>query len=328
MRQAAFVFLLLVLLFPARAGGQQNQTLGDVLAQNSISSSSLSSVSHLNDPITSYTTLNTDREFLIAYYLAAPQNELRFPLLLTRLDKRSGKWQEASLTDMKVQLGKGTRQQAQDDCIGSAVDLESNDNWYYLDLHWDPSAGCLVILNHDLTVRQTLTGWTAAIFKSGLLVYEGNTVHFAAVHPLMLFLYDPASRKSQEIYPQKDDPFRKDFSERLKKVIDDKRCRENDWSCAPNEFESSVSQPIEVNDETHSLAFRVDFDTVGFLPREEAEGSGKWDDDQYVYIYQLNPFRWREFSVYDLKPKFGTDSLKDLLAPEKLSQVFATPPSR
>ncbi len=70
-------------------------------------------------------------------------------------------------------------------------------------------------MNHDLTVHQTLTGWTAAFFKSGLLVYEGNMVHFAPVHPVTLFLYDPVANKSREIYPQKNDPFRKNFSERL-----------------------------------------------------------------------------------------------------------------
>jgi len=229
------------------------------------------------------------------------------------------------LTDLKVKIFEGTEQETQDDCIGSALRLEGNGNWYYLDLHWNPSAGCLVILNHDLTVHQTLTGWTAAFFKSGLLVYEGNMVHFAPVHPETLFLYDPVARKSQEIYPQKNDLFRKSFSERLKEVIDEKRCQENNWACDPNDFESSAG-PIEVNDETDSLAFRADFETVGFLEREEAEDSGKWDDDDYVYIYRLQPLRWREFSVYDLKSKFATDSLKDLLTPEKLRQVFATPP--
>ncbi len=324
MRQVAFASLLLVLLFPGYVGGQQNPTLAEVLKQNSVSLH-LSSVAHLNDPITSYATLNTDREFLIAYYLVNPGNELHFPLLLTRFDKRSGKWQEALLTGLKANIFEGPEPEMQADCIGSALRLEGIRNWYYLDLHWTPSAGCLVILNHDLTVHQTLPGWTAAFFKSGLLVCEGNMVHFAPVHAMTLFLYDPVVNKSQKIYPQKNDPFRRDFSERLEDVINEKRCQENNWACDPEDFDSGIG-PIEVNDETQSLAFRVGFGTGGFLPSEEAEASGKWDDDEYVYIYRLNPLRWREFSVYDLKPKFGTDSLKDLLAPEKLGQVFATPP--
>jgi hypothetical protein len=327
MWRVAFASLLLVLCCPRYAGGQQNQTLADVLKQGLLPFQ-VGSVSHLSDPITSFATLNDNHEFLIAYYLVNPGNELHFPLFLTRFDKRSRKWQEASLTGLRVKIFEGTEQETQEDCIGSALRLEGNGDWYYLDLHWNPSAGCLVILNRDLSVDQTLTGWTAAFFKSGLLAYQGNMVHFAPVHPATLFLYDPVAHQSQEIYPQKNDPFRKRFSERLGMVVDEKRCQENNWPCDPNDFESSIVYPIEVNDATHSLAFRVEFETPGFLPQEEAQGKGMWDDDQYVYIYQLDPPRWREFSVHDLKPKFGSDSLKDLLIPEKLSQVFATPPFR
>ena len=141
-------------------------------------------------------------------------------------------------------------------------------------------------------------------------------VHFAPVNPETLFLYDPVTDKSQEIYPRKNDPFRKNFSERLGEIIDEKRCQDNNWPCDPSDFESRIA-PIEVNDATRSLAFRVEFGTEGLLTRGEDEDSGKWDDDEYVYIYQLRPPRWREFSIYDLKPKFGTASLKGLLARQR-----------
>lgn len=327
MWQAAVISLLLVLLFPGYVGGQQDQTLADVLKQSSVPFR-FRSVPHLNDRITSYATLNTDREFVIAYDLVGPGNELHFPLFLSRFDKQSGKWQEMPFTDLKVKIFEGTEPETQDVCIGSALSLERNGNWYYLDLHWTPSAGCVVIFNYDLTVHQTLPGSTVAFFRSVLLAYAGNMKHFAPVHAETLFLYDPVTPKSQEIYPQKRDPLRKGFSERLEKVIDEKRCQENDWPCDPNNFESSIGDPVEVNDETHSLAFRVKFTTQGFLPCEEAAGSGQWDDGQYVYIYRTDPLRWREFPAPDLKLRFGTDSLKDLLRPEKLRQVFATPPSQ
>jgi hypothetical protein len=153
MRYAAVAALLLVSLLPAYVVGDQDRTLAQVLAHNSLTYDS-SSVSHLNDPITSYATLNNENEFVIAYYLVAPRNELHFPLLLARFDKQSGKWQEASLTDLKVKLFEGKSLVAQDECIGSAVRLARNSNWYYLDLHWNPLAGCLLILKHDLSVHQ------------------------------------------------------------------------------------------------------------------------------------------------------------------------------
>ena len=327
MRRAAGALLLLGLLVPVHASGQQAPTLAEVLRQNSVTSH-LSGVSHLNEAITSYATLNTEREFVIAYYLVTPRNELRFPLLIARFDKRSNKWLEASLSALKVKTSGGTGSATQDDCLGSAVRLEGNDDWYYLDLHLSPSAGCVVVLSHYLTVHQTFGGWSAAMFKSGVLVYEGNMVQSAPVHPATLLVYDPVTRESQKIYPQKRDPMRKEFSERLAKLIDEARCRDNNWRCDPNDFESSIVQPIEVNDATHSLAFRVVFGTQGFIPRDEAAGSGEQAVDRYVYVYQIKPTRWREFSADDVESSFGTDSLKELLTPRKLRRVFATPSPR
>jgi hypothetical protein len=212
----------------------------------------------------------------------------------------------------------------EDDCLGSVLSIARNGGWHYLNLHFNPSAGCLLILNRDLTVSQTLGGWTVAFFHSGLLVYEGDMVHFADVHPETLFLYDPAQHKTLQIYPQKNDPFRDNFSTRLEKAIDHQRCAENNLACEPDRFTSQIDS-VEVNDETKSLAFHVSFEPDGFVLREEAETSGNWNDDHYVYVYRVHPFQWRQFSVYDLKPKFGTDSLKGLLTPDKLKEVFSTP---
>ena len=325
MWQAAVASLALVLLFPRFVVGQQNETLADALRRDAVPTTQ-DSIHHLNDPITSYAELNTDQEFLIAYYLATPQNELRFPLMLARFDKQSEKWRETSFTGLKVKVLVGGIRWWEDDCIGSVMSVEHNGDWYYLNLHWNPSAGCMVILNRDLTVHQTLTGWTAAFFKSGSLLYKGSMVHFAPVHPETLFLYDPSADKSQRIYPQENDPLRRDFSKRLEKILDKNQCQENQ-ACNPETFETAIDK-IEVNDTTDSLAFRVDFSPIGFLDTEAAQDSGQWDDDQYVYLYRFNPLRWREFSIYDLKPKFGTDSLKELLTPEKLDKVFATPAPR
>jgi len=179
-----------------------------------------------------------------------------------------------------------------------------------------------------LTVHQTLAGWSAAVFKSGLLAYEGNLVQSAPIHPAKLFIYDPVARESQMIYPQKRDPARRDFSGRLARLIDETQCRENNWPCDPDDFESSIAEPIEINDATQALAFRVVFGTQGFIPRNEAAGSGEQAVDRYVYVYQLKPQRWREFSADDFESRFGTEPLRELLTPRKLRQVFASPSPR
>jgi hypothetical protein len=311
------------LLLGGGASAQQNPTLAGILKQEGVPLPP-SEIPHRDSQVTSYAALNDDREFLIAYYLDNPENELRFPLFLTLFDKRSTKWHHVELSDVKVNIFAGTDYELPDDCLGSVLSVKRDHASYYLDIHLTPSAGCLLILKQDLSVSQTLDGWTAGFFKSGLLVYSGDMVHFADVHPETLFLYDPVTKKRLQLYPPKHDPFRDDFSTRLEKVIDHNRCAENNWACEPDRF-ATVIDSIEVNDETKSLAFRASFETEGFLMRDQAETTDQWDDDQYAYIYQLHPLRWREFSIYDLKPKFGTDSLREMLAPAKLKQVFSTP---
>lgn len=211
------------------------------------------------------------------------------------------------------------------DCLGPVINIVKHEELYYLSLDLTPSAGCIVILRDDFTTDQTLAGTIEEFFPSGLMLYMGAMVHFADVHPETLWLYDPHKRTSTLMYPQPNDPLREAFSARLKSALNDQQCQTNNWSCDPSQFSSTISVPLQVNDQTNAFAFRVQFDTDGFLTREEAEDSGNWDDDEYVYVYQLSPFRWREFSIYDLKPKFGTDSLRDLLAPGLIDKVLATP---
>lgn len=310
-------------LLAGEATAQQNPTLADVLKQEGLPTPPIS-VPHVNSRITSYASMNDHREFVIAYYLDNPKNELRFPLFVTLFDKQSGRWRHVELTDIKLQVFEGTDHQIQDDCLGSVLGISRQNDQYFLNLHFNPSAGCLLVLNTDLTVNHTLAGSPVACFKSGSFVWIGDMVHFSDIHAETLFLYHPGTRNSQQIYPLKNDPLRDDFSTRLERVINKKQCAENNWACEPDRFATEIDS-VEVNDETNALAFQAAFTTEGFLTREEAESSGQWDDDDYVYFYRFNPLRWREFSVYDLKPKFGSDSLKELLTPSKLKLVFSTP---
>ena len=317
------LFLTYVVLLSAAGKSlraQQHLTLADVLQQESIPFPP-ASIPRLNALITSYATLNDSQGFLVAYYLADPGTDtLRPPLCLARYSKATGRWRDVALEPEQIQQASRLK----DWNIGSVQSLTRRGTNYYLQIHWGPSAGSILILTDDLSVRDAVGGWTRGWYKSGDVLYEGNMTHFVEVKPETLWLYDAESRESRELYPQPDDPLRNAFSAKLAKVIDENRCRLRNWDCNPKNFSTEIDE-VELNDETRALAARVRFYAEGFLDRDEAENSGKFDDDDYVYIYQLQPFRWREFSVYDLKPKFGTDSLKELLTPGKIDAVFATP---
>jgi len=323
MRRVFFAGWLSLSLLISYSFAQEPETLSEVLRRDGLSVSALA-ISNARSAISSYSTLNDDQEFVIAYYLVDPsdRNRLRPPLMVARLQKNSGKWSQASIQGAQVDA-LGRRAELKSDCLGSVLQIQRHDDLYFLDLHLNPSAGCILILNHNLTLHRTLGGSTEAFFKSGPMVYLGNMVHFAPIHPEKVFLYDLKTDRSNQIYPQVDDPFRREFSARLSKVIDQTKCRENNWPCDPQEFESSIAAPIEVNDETHSLGFKIKFSPAGFVSREDAEKNDQWTGYQYVYIYQVTPMRWRAFSADDLKRKFGTNSVKELLTQDKLRQVFA-----
>jgi hypothetical protein len=314
-------YVILALWFGNCAVGQQTETLAEVLTRNSIRTNTVPS-SRLDSRITSYAVLNDPQEFAIAYYLFREDNELRFPLLILRLDKRTGEWRDAELKDLPVFVHSQTNADTFSvDCLGSVLRIRHEEDRYYLDLHFNPSAGCLLILKQDFTVDATLPGWHVAFLK-GLVLWEQDMIHFASTHPAQLWMYDVRRKNSERLYPQLGDPLREDFKHRLAAVADPNKCRTYNWPCNPDQFGSDI-EDVAVNQQTGAFAIRVGFSTEGFLTREEAENSGAWDDDEYVYIYRLNPFGWRAFSIYDLKPKFGTDSLTELLAPDKLRVAFA-----
>jgi len=149
--------------------GQQTETLADVLAHNSIATDAAAIV-RLHSPVTSYEVVNDSQEFVIGYYLAHEDNQLDFPLFLSRLDKGTGEWRHAELKDIKVSDPDQTDGGSfKTDCLGSVTKIKHKADRYYLDLHWNPSAECLLILHDDLTVDNTLPGWELAVLKGVVL---------------------------------------------------------------------------------------------------------------------------------------------------------------
>ncbi len=244
-------------------------------------------------------------------------------MLLARYDKENRAWRSVAFAEKQLLVSdmKG----ADVSCLGSVMLAQHKGQFYYLQVHWNPSAGCFIVLNDNLSFHDAHTGGAERFFQSGLVISSGNTVHFADVHPETIFLYDPRTRTSSPIYPPPNDPFRSDFSARLQQVINRDLCGERNWACDPSSFSSTIWQSVFINDQTNSVAMDVEFGTDGFLDDAERDRGSQFDDDRYAYVFQLTPFRWREFPIYDLKAKFGTDSLDELVTPEMIKRVFATP---
>ena len=319
MRLRLIFVVVLVCTCARMLHGQQYSTLLEALQQAFLPAPP-AWLPHRTALITSYATLNDQSEFVIAYYLADSKTQLLAgPLYITRFEKTTARWQHVAIDGARAEAITGNTSWQ-----GSVLEVFHKHDQYYVYLHWGPDAGCLLVLDHELALKDAVLGWPQGWFQSGALIYTKNMIHFADVHPATLWLYDPTNHTSQQLYPQPIDPLREAFSKRLAKVIDDDRCRLNNWACNPQSFTTEIDSVV-VNDSTKSFAARLKFEPDGFVPLESAQESGAWDDAEYAYIYQLQPFQWREFAVRDLKPKFGSDSLEELLTPDGLEKVFATP---
>lgn len=321
MRQ--FLNLAVFLLLAIAASGQ-DQTLADFLQEHKIPLPSDPHI-HVNDrPAKTLIPLETDEEFALAYRLAHPDGGLYGPIQFIRYDKHMDRWTSVTVDQPKFRF----QGEMEVPCTGMVGGLKYEHSHYFISVELSPSAGCEIILKNggnNMSVEAVLDGWMAGFLSPATVLYSGNMIHFADVHPATLWTYDLGSKKATQIYPQPNDPFRRDFATKLEKIIDQNLCRENNWACEPDRFTTDVDSPITTNQQTKSIAFGARFEPEGFMDRYKAEDSGLFDDDAYVYIFQLQPFRWREFSIYDLKPKFGTSSLQQLISPKMIEKVFATP---
>jgi hypothetical protein len=173
---------------PARTSEQQSrapsslprkeQTLLQVLAAAGLKPSP-EVVKDLDQPITSYADLNDHGMFLIAYYLSLPSGMLEDPLRLLSFDRKTEEWRSA-------QVMLGGEQIGHSECLGSVLGVHAVPSAFLLDTHINPSAGCLVILDHNLAFRNALYGWYLTTLNDAQIVFQRSEVHFAAVHPAEL----------------------------------------------------------------------------------------------------------------------------------------------
>src|SRR5215467_328887 len=103
------VFMLKTLLIVAGlaylmpCGAQENPTLAAVLTEHSIALPP-EPAPHLNARIASYGILDDEKEFVIGYYLDRPNFELKAPLLLTRFDKTTGRWDNRKYDQSQLRM--------------------------------------------------------------------------------------------------------------------------------------------------------------------------------------------------------------------------------
>ena len=136
--------------------------------------------------------------------------------------------------------------------------------------HINPSAECTVVLGPDLGIRAVLAGWPVASFADGRIVYQRNQVHFAAVHPVALALFNPRGPAEVDLYPPRPSPpLRAAHVARMRQVYTEGWCRTRNHPCDPQVFDESVTEEVAVDSGGDALALAVAWDnTAGWSDTE------------------------------------------------------------
>jgi hypothetical protein len=178
-----------LLALAVSVGAPQATTLRQELEKHRVDAAGLDDADRV---ITSYAVTSDDNWFAIAYYWYLDTDRLPSELRVRALDRKAGAWR-ATVLDAETLKG------------GSALRIARRQGVIYLDLHINPSAGALIVLSEDLTVRARLDGWSALILAEGRVLYQNSLVHFAPAHAGSVSLYDPHTGRDVRVYPAQPD---------------------------------------------------------------------------------------------------------------------------
>ncbi|HWY68485.1 MAG TPA: hypothetical protein VNX88_07450 [Terriglobales bacterium] len=292
----------------------QSATLADVFTAACIPERmARNSLLDLRTAITSYAVLNSSMEFVIAYYERVEGSDLlKAPLHVARFARGPKRWFQNEL------FKDGQAGMFQTPCMGSAVSVHRVGLFILVGTHINPHLECMQGLDSELKLKDTRYG-RFVTSVSGRVVYEHNTTEFAPTHPLVLSLYDPSKESDIPVYPLPSDREREEFINQLNHLVAFERCEGQNCSVLPDQFESTVTQAVS-EEKTASFAFIAEFSPVGYVRDvKQSEVNAK-----VAYVYRLvgNGVEHCEFPAAEMKSRFGTDKLNELLARNLLIRVF------
>ncbi len=255
-------------LVAASAGAE---TLGDIARARGVSPPDGlgTAAPHLQ----TYHVLDDARDLLVVYVVGERDAAT---LHAARWQRAARQWTAAPL-DWHVAAG-GPRALAVEHCR-SGLAIDRSPGGFVVRAHINPSAECTIVLAPDLTVRAVLAGWPVVTLADGRIVYQRNQVHFAAVHPVALALFDPRRPAELALYPRKPyGPTRTAHIARIRAVYTPVWCSAHNHPCDPDMFDERMNSDVVSDPAGDALAFVVAWDNT----------AGWSDADRWG---RLEPFR-------------------------------------
>lgn len=318
-----YLLLVAITFFPLQgAPGQGGEkTLRQVLSNQNVSLGA-STLTNLDKRIASYAILNNSSQVAVAYTLADEKNEVTPSMHVDRYDRRTSQW-------FTTALGDGTAGHPEMDftCTGSLESIHGYGAQLVLETTLNPDAGCTLLFSEDLKLEATLFGWLIGRLNDEL-IYERSEVHFAAVHPTQIWLYDTRNKQDFSIFPRM--PYPSVWMARIEQLREFYRtheswCKANNDPCDPEQFDSSLIGDVATSDQEKALAFIISYEQIqGFTGDQKPSGP-----KQVVYVYRNvdneRQLEYREMLMSEVQMRFGDVPLIKLLEPERLKQIFSTP---
>src|SRR5258705_5119812 len=195
MRGCVLGVLAVLSVVAASAGAE---TLGDIARARGVSPPE--GLETADPHFRTYQVPGDARDLLVVYVVGERDAAT---LHVARWQRAARQWTAVPL-DWHVAAG-GPRALAVEHCR-SGLAIDRSPGGFVVRAHINPSAECTIVLAPDLTVRAVLAGWPVVTLADGRIVYQRNQVHFAAVHPMALALFDPRRPAELALYPRK--PYR------------------------------------------------------------------------------------------------------------------------
>lgn len=311
-------------LWAVCASSTHAQTLREALADSGVTAEN-AKLANLDRDIDGEAQFADETQFVIAYYLENDTENLKPPLFLDRLDRKSGAWRSVTITEPSTKSDG-----SEVSCAGAVLNVKAMNDRLLVETHVTPSAGCLLIFSGDLRLEKSLYGWQVGQAGESRIVFHRSEVHFAAVHPAEIALYDLKTGRETQLFPRK--PFqaiRLARIQQLKDFYDGRQdwCKTNNDPCDPQQFDSSLEGPVASNDAEDALAFVISYEQVQLFAGDVQKPSGP---KQVLYVFRHvsedTKLEYRERSMSDVTAHFGNVALEDLLTPERLQWLF-TPSS-
>lgn len=287
-------------------GNLAAETLSDALRTADVPAQQFTAA-ELGRNITSY-AIGGGGTYLLAYYTDDGSGTLQPPLHVIRYDRAKDDLRRADLRDAHA-LFQGAIPM---DCLGSADAIREYRGVIYIDTHVNPSAGCVIVLNSELSLKAALSGWLIGLLGSDYAILRGSEVHFMSVHPMHIEVYDLKRNRLAEVYPYSGDPQRREFSRLIEPLISRKWCMEYYARCDPEIFDTNLKGNVAVNETSRAFGFEAQFDAAGFgetvlqqVPPRVA-----------VYVFRERAGTWehRQFEPGQFKRLFGGMSIEELVS--------------